>query len=48
MTKMRIVSSDPFNFAIVRGLDDHTWEDRKNITGFGLRINDVNLADVQL
>lgn len=48
MAKMRILSSDPFNFAMVRGLDDHTWEDRKDKAGFGLRINDVNLADVQL
>lgn len=48
LSKIRMVSSDPFNFAIVRGLDDHTWADKGDKAGFGLRINDVNLADVQL
>lgn len=48
LLKLRIATSDPFNFAIVRGLDDHTWEDKKDITGFGLRINDISFADIEL
>lgn len=46
--KIHIASSDPFNFAIIRGLDDHTWKDKGNVVGQGLRINDIDLADVEL
>lgn len=41
-------SSDPFNFAVLRGLDDHTWKDTKSMTSIGLRLNDVAIGDLRL
>jgi hypothetical protein len=45
---LKVASSDPFNFAVVRGLSDHTWADSANVMELGLRINDIDFKDVAL
>ena len=49
MARVRMASSDPFNFAVVRcDAEDHTWKDTKDRLGYGLRINDIDFKDIEL